>query len=172
MRNDDPFLKMLREDEHLHLFSQRAVRCLLEPLGLSVLEFKSALFPYDMYVVVSRQPVLQYTEDQITASLMASPSGHLVQALLDKACETDQIRTQLAISEADRAARLELINRLDQQLQASEADRAARLAVIEDLKAKLDAGAAVHSTRATTASFAVRWLRSVARLFQRRKARR
>src|SRR6266545_5753086 len=193
VRKDDPFLKMLREDEHLYLFSQRAVRCLLEPLGLSVLEFKSALFPYDMYVVVSRQPVLQYTEDQITASLMASPSGHLVQALLDKACETDQIRTQLAISEADRAARLELINRLDQQLQASEADRAARLelinrldqqlqaseadraarlAVIEDLKAKLDAGAAVHSTRATTASFAVRWLRSVARLFQRRKARR
>jgi glycosyltransferase involved in cell wall biosynthesis len=44
-----------------------------------------------------------------------------------------QAREQLQVSEADRAARLDVINRLDDALKASEADRAARLGVINCL---------------------------------------
>jgi hypothetical protein len=49
-----------------------------------------------------------------------------------------QLNEQLSISEADRAARLEVIQTVQRQLDASEADRAARLEVIHDLRRQLE----------------------------------
>jgi len=147
VRGEDRFIEMLEPGEHLYLFSQRAVRQLLERLGYGTLQFKPALFPYDMYMVASRHPLPQYIENQITASLLSTPSGHMVQALLDKAREIDHIHSQFAVAEADRAARLEVIERLHQQLQASEADRAARLEVIERLNEQLQASEADRAAR-------------------------
>lgn len=53
-------------------------------------------------------------------------------------------QTQLEASEADRAARLEVIQQQQAQLEASETDRAARLEMIERQQAQLEAGEAAR----------------------------
>ncbi len=145
----DPFLEQIEKkaNQHLFLFSRRAVQRLLVQLGWGNLHFETAMFGYDMYLVASRQPLIRHSDDQIDAALEASPSGRIVQALLDKARETEQIRAYLQVSEADRAARLDVINRLSAQLAASEADRAARLDVINRLSEQLAESEADRAAR-------------------------
>jgi 2-polyprenyl-3-methyl-5-hydroxy-6-metoxy-1,4-benzoquinol methylase len=141
------FVEMLKADEHLYLFSRRAVRQLFEQLGYAELRFLPALFDYDMYLVASKQPLATFDPEEVAKNLTARPAGRMVQALLDKAREVDQLYTRFVTSEADRAARLDVINRLDQQLQASEADRAARLDVINRLDRQLQASEADRAAR-------------------------
>jgi hypothetical protein len=58
-----------------------------------------------------------------------------------------QARQALADREADCAARLDLINSLDERLKASEADRAARLDVIHSLNGRLGASEAERASQ-------------------------
>ena len=56
----DPFLEQLKEKEHLYLFSQRSIRELFARLGAEHVVFEPAIFAYyDMFLVVSRDAVLQ-----------------------------------------------------------------------------------------------------------------
>jgi 2-polyprenyl-3-methyl-5-hydroxy-6-metoxy-1,4-benzoquinol methylase len=171
VQGDDRFVEMLEAKEHLYLFSQRAAQQLFERLGYGTLHFMPALFAYDMYFVASKQPLAAYPDDQITQNLAARPAGRMIQALLDKQSEIEQLhiqvvqiaaldadvtflKTQIGRLEADRDARLELIERqgaelgripaleadvahLKAQLGAMEADRAARLELIERQGAEL-----------------------------------
>jgi len=57
------------------------------------------------------------------------------------------LRETLAASEADRAARLDVIHMLQRQLEASEADRAARLNVIHTMQRQLEASEADRAAR-------------------------
>ena len=59
----------------------------------------------------------------------------------------EDLGSQLEASEADRDARLEVIEDLGSQLEASEADRDARLEVIEDLGSQLEASEADRDAR-------------------------
>jgi FkbM family methyltransferase len=69
----------------------------------------------------------------------------LMAKILD--AEVTSLVCQLHTSEADRAARLKVIEALQDQLQASQADRAARLREIEHLQGKLQASEADRAAR-------------------------
>jgi len=147
------FLQLLKADEHLYLFSNRAVTQLFQRIGAKHVRFDPAIFGhYDMFFAVSRVPFATNSTEEIEAVLTATPQGRLTLALLDiYARESEAIAKlidRLQASEADRSARLEVIEEqgrqlakipqleaekahLIGQLQNSEADRAARLEVIE-----------------------------------------
>ncbi len=105
----------------------------MSSIGCKNLRFEPPAFDYDMFFVAGREPLTRHANDQIDASLMAAPVRRLVLALLDKAGEEERIHALWKVSEDNRAARLNLINRLTAQLAESEADRAARLNVINHL---------------------------------------
>jgi 2-polyprenyl-3-methyl-5-hydroxy-6-metoxy-1,4-benzoquinol methylase len=142
-----------KANQHLYLFSQEALKQLLEQVGLPSMSFEPAIFSYDQFVVASRQPLHRFTDVEIDDALKATPAGRLVLALIDKQRESDALRARLAASEADRAARLDVINRLNDRLEASEADRAARLDVINRLNDRLEASEADRTARLDAIDF-------------------
>ena len=138
----DPFLGMLRPEQHLFLFSQRSVTELFQRLGAGYLQFEPAMFAqYDMFMAASRAPLVELPTGDGAVALDESPSSRLAQALLDLDRQYQQVREQLAAAELDRAARLDFIQkqsaelaripRLEAELAAVEADRAARLDFIQ-----------------------------------------
>ena len=150
----DPFLMHLEPEQHLFLFSESAMRKFLERLGFLYVEFQPAIFAhYDLFLVAGRRPLVTHAASQIDEVLARSPQARMVQALLDTDDRVRGVVRQLMESEADRAARLRVIeeqgrrlgevegecNRLNGELSElrqhwafSEADRAARLRVIEE----------------------------------------
>ena len=155
-RDGDRFLEMLKANEHLYLFSERSVRQFFAELGLQSLVFEGALFShYDMFFVASRGPLAPIDRQVQEERLLATSGGRLVLALLDLHAQVQGSVSRAVFEEieADRAARLQIIERQGEQLghlahenaifrgeleatrealEASEADRAARLTVIED----------------------------------------
>ena len=151
---NDPFLVHLKPEQHLFLFSDTAMGRLLGKLGLSAVELLPPIFvQYDMFVAASRQAFATTAPSEITASLIATSSGRLVDALLqhdDHLKETMRLRQ---VAEDDRIARLRVIEDqgrqlgeveaqrndlqfemadLRRQFEEAQADRAARLQVIVD----------------------------------------
>jgi SAM-dependent methyltransferase len=154
----DRFLEMMdarAATEHLHLFSRRSVRRLLGQLGFAGVAFEPALFEYDMYLVAGRRDPRRLDGPELADRLGAAPGGRVAQAWMEVLGERGRLEAALRESEADRAARLEAIHRLEADLRASEAasqaalreaaaalrasdaDREARLAVIQRLDAAL-----------------------------------
>ena len=160
IETNGPFLNQLKADEHLYLFTERSVARLFQNLGAENIQFEPAIFGhYDMFFAVSRAQLQASTPEQVDCILLDKPDGRLVLALLDiysretsalAQSQADKLHlaTQLQASEADRAARLTVIEaqgvelgripqleadivHLATQLLASEADRATHLAVIE-----------------------------------------
>lgn len=136
-----PFLALLQEGEHLHLLSTGALRSLLQRAGATELCFEPAMFAqYDMCVVASQAPLpAAPAAAEIEAVLGRTPQGRLLQALLDLDDRVREHLTRLAAVEADRAARLAVIETQGTELAAANADRDARLAVIEQQGDRLGA---------------------------------
>jgi 2-polyprenyl-3-methyl-5-hydroxy-6-metoxy-1,4-benzoquinol methylase len=132
---EDPFLKMLKDTGHLYLFSIRSIRQFFHRLGINHFVFEPAIFSqYDMFLIGSRMPLVPYTPEDIERSLTVTSSGRMVQALLDLGRQIDVLEKNRSKLEADRAARLEVIERqareFGEKMAEIEADRAARLEVI------------------------------------------
>lgn len=137
---DDPFIKMLIEQNHLYLFSQRSISEFFQRLGAKHLTFELAIFAhYDMFLVVSRTPLTVYSPPDIESALGATPGGRLVQAALDLDGQFHESKRRYAELEADRAAKDETIARLIDELEAVRADRAAKDKVITRLIDELEA---------------------------------
>lgn len=156
-RAGNRFLEMLKPDEHLYLYSERSVRLLFEPTGFTHVAFERALFShYDMFFLVSDEPIVKVDTTEIETELLKRPEGRLVQAMLDLQTRLGASvpRDVLDAANVDREARLLVIKRQGDQLgeaatreasllgevdglrralEASEADRSARLAIIERL---------------------------------------
>ncbi len=116
------FLEQLKADEHLYLFSDRSATRLFQQLGAEYIQFESAIFGhYDMFFAVSRAPLQTNTPEQVNSALLPTPNGRFALALLDI---YDRELATVAQLQADNA-------QLFAKLQACEADRAARLEVIE-----------------------------------------
>jgi glycosyltransferase involved in cell wall biosynthesis/2-polyprenyl-3-methyl-5-hydroxy-6-metoxy-1,4-benzoquinol methylase len=150
--SNDRFLEMLQAREHLYLFSRQAAQKFFQQIGADYIQFEPAIFShYDMFLVVGRMPLKTHTEGQVENLLSSISSGRMVQALLDIDKTAKELERRLQESEADRAARLNMINKQGNQLsevqwqveqynkllQTSEADRAARLEVINIQENKL-----------------------------------
>ena len=107
-----PFLMPMKAEEHLYLFSQEAIRRFFERLGAAHLCFEEPIFsPYDMFLAVGRRRLEPLEQAAVDRALSASPSARLVQALIDKDSEKKDLERRLVACEADRAARLEVIER-------------------------------------------------------------
>lgn len=137
LRETSAFLQQLKATEHLYLFSERSVGELLSRVGVRHLAWEDAIFAqYDMFLVAAKMPLIVSTEQERDVALTASPQARMVLALLDSDQRARQLQQYLLESEADRAARLDVINRLSRRLAESGADRAGRR-VISYLRGKL-----------------------------------
>ncbi len=133
-RNNDSFLFQLKEAEHIFLFSERSIRSLFQQIDTQNIEFVPAIFAhYDMFIVASKSALTIHTNDGIFNAISSHPAGRLVQAMIDLDDARKLLIGRLDDCEADRAARLEIINKISVQLQESEVDRAARLQQINEL---------------------------------------
>lgn len=113
-----------KAEQHLNLFSPRAAKLLFDRLGFTSLDFVRAMFDiYDMYLVTSRRPLVRHDPEALAQTMTATPEQRVKLGWLD-------LLAQLEPLQADRAARLELIQRLD-------AECAARLELIQRLDADL-----------------------------------
>ncbi len=150
----DPFLEQLKANEHLYLFSPSSIRELFHRLGADQLAFEPAIFAqYDMFLVVSQRLLATHSTGEIEKALSGTPGGRLVQAFLDVDTQRQKVAQRLDEAEADRKARLVVIEEqgrqmgeveaernnlryeladLRQQFESAERDRAARLAVMEE----------------------------------------
>jgi len=101
-----PFLQQFKPDQHLFLFSRRAVRLLFERVGFSWMHFEPAIFAhYDMFFVAAREPLTPNSPDAIAEALERRRAGRLVEALLD-------LWARYQASEEDRRARGQQIAQL------------------------------------------------------------
>jgi SAM-dependent methyltransferase len=135
-RGEGPDWSMFQEDEHIHLFTEASIRLLLARAGFREVLVRSSLFPYDMWVAATRGQLHMRTADDVEAAGdWRLPVAF--RSLLDLSRQIRGTREDLALAEADRAARLAQVEELTAQLLDSEADRAARLAQVEELTRQL-----------------------------------
>jgi SAM-dependent methyltransferase len=126
-----PFLNQLQAPEHTFLLSQEAMRELLRRAGIEHVRFEPAIFAhYDMFVAASSQPFQPVDAATVDARLAASPSGRLVQALLDLYADRAVLQRELAEESAH-------IRWLKETIDTLERDRAARLSVLEEQGSRL-----------------------------------
>ncbi len=131
----DQFLAQLKPDQHLHIFSRKSVSLLLERLGAEHIGFEPAIFgAYDMSLVAARQPLSRFTEEEVAANLKLRPSGRLVLAMLDLDRDWQTALTHSREVEASLARQLQSGAILERAYAESEADRAARLKSILKLE--------------------------------------
>jgi glycosyltransferase involved in cell wall biosynthesis/2-polyprenyl-3-methyl-5-hydroxy-6-metoxy-1,4-benzoquinol methylase len=118
------FVEMLRPDEHLYLFSSRALQKFFHRLGAKHIQPKQALFAhYDMFVVVSKHALPVNRPLGIDEALGSTSGGRLIQALLDLQKKLHEIQANYDIAETDRAARLEVIEQQGRRLVEIDAER-------------------------------------------------
>ncbi|MCE0723365.1 MULTISPECIES: class I SAM-dependent methyltransferase [Legionella] len=135
-----PFLQLLTHDEHLYLFSQTSIKRLFSKLGANHIAFEPAIFAhYDMFLIVSRQPLNPHSQDEIEKSLLATASGRMTLALLDLRSNFLKCQNSLTEVEADRAERGKHIQLLSTWLTD------ARQEVEELQEYKTNAEAQIHS---------------------------
>ncbi|HYB41948.1 MAG TPA: methyltransferase domain-containing protein, partial [Candidatus Methylomirabilis sp.] len=141
----DRFREILQPREHLFLFSRPSVAELFSRLGAGYTVFEPALFDeYDMFLLVSRAPIRPRSGAAIEAVLARSSSGRMVQALLDLGRQLDELAARHAVAEADRAARLEVMEEQGRKLGEVEAERNVLRA---ELTARLEYEAALEAER-------------------------
>lgn len=122
VKDHGPFLQQLKSDEHLYLFTESSASRLFRQLGAEHIQFEPAIFGhYDMFFAVSRTPLKTYASETAYAALETLPRARMALALLDIYSREAAAVGQLA---ADKEHLVALLG-------ASEADRAARLKVIE-----------------------------------------
>jgi 2-polyprenyl-3-methyl-5-hydroxy-6-metoxy-1,4-benzoquinol methylase len=87
----DLFLRHMdrNNEEHLYLFSRRSAGLLFSRLGFPHLDFSNPVYSYDMSFAAGRSKGSEQTAVAIEAALERRPTGRLVQALLDKAYESN-----------------------------------------------------------------------------------
>ncbi|MCC6424071.1 MAG: methyltransferase domain-containing protein [Phycisphaerales bacterium] len=134
VREDDLFQEQFKANEHLNLFSQTSARELFHRLGAEHIAFEPPMFGYDMFILVSRQPLKIHDAAQIEQALSNTSDGRLIMALLDGDDRLRALRNEHHQTEADRAKRLALIAQLNHQNQEIDADRSQRLSMIQTLQ--------------------------------------
>ncbi|NTF33469.1 class I SAM-dependent methyltransferase [Rhizobium skierniewicense] len=112
LESNSPFLEQFKADEHIYLFTQNSVAALFKKIGAKFIQFEPPIFhQYDMFFVVSRQPIEMISEEDAEKSI-ETPKGRFVQALLDQDKQIKSIEEHVKTIDADRAARLDQIHAL------------------------------------------------------------
>jgi len=133
--NNNPFLKMLKEKEHLFLFSKESITKMLRKIGFEYIHFEEAIFKhYDMFLFASRTPIGIYSKEEQGVVLNSSPKARFIQALLDLENDKARIHGKLLEAEHDRSKRLNVIKKQGRKLGLIEAERNILLAQLTDLR--------------------------------------
>lgn len=150
------FEALLREEQHIFLYSRDAMVKILKRYGFEHIKFEPAFFgdDYDMFFFASKREFSVNTDDEIDAFLNSRESGRLVKAMLtlfdekrealagfekadrdrkDRLLQVQELTGQLKSTENDSEKRLRQVETLTKQLQESEADRTARAEQIDCL---------------------------------------
>jgi SAM-dependent methyltransferase len=141
-----PFLSTMVIPHHLFLFSRKSITRLLGEAGLRYVQFEPNLFPYDMYLVAGRDPLAIHPWEQVVQRLEASPGARLVRALFDLDDRYEDLKRRYLEAEADRAARLEVIQRQGAQLGELDAARSRLEQEVQAREVRLAALAASQDT--------------------------
>ena len=162
------FEHLLREEQHIYLYSKDAMMEILKKYGFEYVVFEPAYFgdDYDMFCFASKKELKANTDEEINNFLNKEENGRLVKAMLALSAEKEEFSKQFTEADEDRKERLiqneeltealktvefESQQRLDQiyiltqQLQESERDRKARAEQIDSLADKLKQGEAKHT---------------------------
>ncbi len=115
VETNDLFLKQLKSSEHLYLFTMNGITRILHDAGFTHIYTEPQLFGYDMFLFVSKAPLNKVSADEISKQL-ANSNSRTVLALLDLYKSHEKLLSTLKEVESDRAARLDLINKLSEQL--------------------------------------------------------
>ncbi|MEW6570837.1 MAG: methyltransferase domain-containing protein [Nitrospirota bacterium] len=140
MKAENYFLlnHQLKEKEHFYLFSESSVKRILLETGFPHVEFEKPIFLFDMFVFAGKQPLYKMDKESVDASLLSTPDGRMVLALMDIYEKTEQKTGELFRCEADRKARLQVIEKQAKEhaekLRELEAEKAARLQVTERIQ--------------------------------------
>jgi 2-polyprenyl-3-methyl-5-hydroxy-6-metoxy-1,4-benzoquinol methylase len=144
----DSFLELFKDDGHLYLFSASSLKRMFAELGALEMRQECPIFAqYDQFVVVGKSILGTGSDVPECMDAARTPARRLVEALIDSRSHGCEMQERWSEAEADRAARLAVIEDLSLKLEASEADRQARLAVIEDLSRNLEASEADRQAR-------------------------
>lgn len=139
VESQHPFLRMMIPHEHLHLFSKESVTEMLRRLGAEHIAFEEPIFAhYDMFFVVSRQPLQKQASDRVHQFLERSANGRLIQAMLDLNERAKGLSTAYHQADHDRTERQKQLETLNDLLLKSEADRADRLALLTNAAQNLE----------------------------------
>ena len=131
----DPFLDMLKPDQHLYLFSKSSLRFLFQGLGVKCVSFEPAIFgSYDMAAVAGRNTLACFSEDQVASRMESCSCGRIPLALLDLDKQLQELRARNMQCEADSAARLKNNDILDKLLVEAHAACASQIGQIETLE--------------------------------------
>ena len=149
VEQNDPFLEQLKaKKRHLYLFSASSICEFFSRLGCDFVQFVPAVFShYDMSLIASRVSLVKHSPDEIQKSLIKSPEGRLIQALLYLSSQFQDLVIKYKESEADRSVRLVQVKKLTRLLKESEKDRKARSNQIKDLVIKYKESEADRSAR-------------------------
>ena len=137
--DNDPFATHLEKKEkgHLFLFTQASVRLLMERVGCSCIVFEPAIFEYDMFFVASKMEAKTTGVEDRDMAMMRLPSSRLVQALIDRDDNTQELLKCISEIENDRQGRIQMIATLNQHIEKLSADYGARLQVILEQQATI-----------------------------------
>lgn len=115
----NPFLQMLNPGEHLYLFSDEAVKKFLQSLTDEsiYIQFEPAIFAiYDMFMVVSKQPIKSFSNEEIEQCLSSASNKRIIQGLLDLYNFQEAVLKHRQYIETDRAEQLKIIDQMNNKL--------------------------------------------------------
>jgi 2-polyprenyl-3-methyl-5-hydroxy-6-metoxy-1,4-benzoquinol methylase len=135
---ESPFLNHLHENEHLYLFSRKAMVKLLQQINLKHIAFEPAFFAhYDMFLVAGKKPLQVNSPRKIEQVLSKSPEGRMVLALFDLDGPLRDTQKKLAQAETERTVHLSRIEECETRLETSDTESRKRYAQIKELTALL-----------------------------------
>lgn len=137
-RGEGPDWTMFQSDEHVFLFTEGAMRLLLARAGLPEAVVRPSLYPHDMWVAASREPLRPPASEGTVSREWRLPATF--QALVD-------LRDLLENADRDRAARLDQVHELTQRVHGAEFEAETRLGQIEELTRRVRHAEAEAGTR-------------------------
>ena len=133
-QENDPFLSMLKPDQHLYLFSKSSLTLLFQRLGVESVSFEPAIFGfYDMAAVAGRNALSRFSDEEVATSLESRAHTRLALALLDMDAQLQDLRARYLKCEQDSALRLQNNDTLSKLLTEAQAARTSHIGQIATL---------------------------------------
>lgn len=142
------FQEQLKAEQHIYLYSKESIAEILKKHGFTNIIFEPAFFgdDYDMFLLASKDPICENSEEEVDQYLNSVPNGRIVKAMIKLFDEKNQIEKERVAIDTERNKMLQNVNILtetineknNQIIQATNA-AADRLKVIEGLTADNEA---------------------------------